>query len=122
MFHGRTLTAVLTNETTVSTFNNRALLVITTALGDSPLRTIQQFETAKGSLEKSKGRYVVKAVLNGLGSLNKMLNEELAEDTEMGDHMELMEAKFLRLSAIGLLSVYQMMVPLLLSFVMGLSE
>lgn len=112
---GRELSAALTNENQEKIVNERALSIIISALGDNPLRAIQHCESAKEAWDKLESRYAGRTIMNKLGSLNTLLSMNLGTDTEMGDHVSLMESQFARLASMGSMIDEEMRVAILLT-------
>lgn len=75
----------MTEKSVESEKTEKALLVITLALGDNPLRSIEECQTAKEAWKNLQQRYAGKTMINKLGLLNNFLNKNFTQGTNMGD-------------------------------------
>lgn len=64
---GKLLFAAMTSESVDSKINHICLAIIIMALGDNPLRYVQDFDTAKTAWNKFQSRYAGKITINKIG-------------------------------------------------------
>lgn len=76
----KNLIEALTKNTVEGKVSKKALFKIIFALGDNPLRSIQEYETANEAWNKLQQRYAGKTVINKLRLLNNMLNKTFKQE------------------------------------------
>lgn len=87
----------LSSDTTETKSSEEALAIITLALGDNPLRSIQNCDTALETWNRLQISYTGNFTVTGLNVLNTLLNKKLASEEKMGDHiasLELLHARW----------------------------
>lgn len=71
---GRDSIDELTNESFDKTITQKTLSIIISALGQNPLRAIQECETIYSVWQELHHRYAGKSVINKLNALNNLMN------------------------------------------------
>lgn len=90
--------ASLTIERLNGNTADQALSITVCALGDSPLRAIQERSTAKEAWDILHDRYDAKKLVNKMIFLNGSLKMRFSKRDDMGDHISFTETKFSRLA------------------------
>lgn len=98
---GKKIAAAQTDEDVDIEVADEALVMITKALGDSPLPFVQSCFMAKEACEKLQLRYVGKTLINNLCVLNSLLNVKTKKEELIGDHTAKMKRKGARLAAVN---------------------
>lgn len=118
----RELASALIDEAVETKVNEKAMTIIITALGDNPLRAVQECLTAKAVWNKLQGRYAGQSMVNKLSVLNTLLNMILKKSSNMRDHIAILESQFSRLATMGSNLEESLKVAILLSSLSELME
>lgn len=95
-----------------------ARAIIVTALGDKPLRVIQNSPSPKEMWDKLRARYEAATTANKINLLTALVNTRYESGKDLGDYFAELETYFNRLAGMGLPVAEEMQVAILLVSVM----
>lgn len=90
---GRELISAITNKNVEAYTNEKSLSVIVPALGDKPLRAVQDCETAREIWGRLQEQNAGKTLLNKLEILNNLLNMNYNAEQIMEDHVAVFDSQ-----------------------------
>lgn len=81
------LAKALDENTAEKNIDKKAMAIVITGLGDSPLRATQECQSGKDAKHKLRIRYARKSTINEVSLLKNLLNSKLGRNTQISDHV-----------------------------------
>lgn len=98
---GKELIIAWAKKSVESNVNEQAIAFVIMRLGNNPLRSIQECETAMEVWEKLQVKYAGKTIINKISILNSLLNTKFQRCADTGNHISLFEYQFSWLASMG---------------------